>query len=62
MPWRATRAEAALHGASASEEEFDRAADAELADAQPMPSNAFKAPLARSVLMRSLLDLAEDHQ
>ncbi|TMD62103.1 MAG: xanthine dehydrogenase family protein subunit M [Chloroflexi bacterium] len=56
-PWRATKAEAALRGAQATEEVFRRAADAELADAQPLPGNAFKVPLARNVLVRTLLDL-----
>jgi xanthine dehydrogenase YagS FAD-binding subunit len=56
-PWRATKAEAALRGAPANEEMFSRAADAELADARPLPGNAFKVPLARNVLVRTLLDL-----
>ena len=56
-PWRATKAEAALRGAQATEEAFHWAADAELADAQPLPGNAFKVPLARNVLVRTLLDL-----
>jgi xanthine dehydrogenase YagS FAD-binding subunit len=59
MPWRATRAEAALRGAPATEEMFEQAADAELADAQPLPDNAFKVPLARKTLVRTLLDLQE---
>ena len=46
-----------LRGAPATEEMFSRAADAELADAQPLPGNAFKVPLARNVLVRTLLDL-----
>jgi len=37
VPWRAARAEAALRGASATEEVFGRAAEAELIDAQPLP-------------------------
>src|SRR5437588_8331236 len=57
VPWRATKAEAALRGAPATEETFRRAADAELADARPLPGNAFKVPLARNVLVRTLLDL-----
>ena len=59
-PWRATKAEAALCGAAATEETFRRAAEAELADAQPLPGNAFKVPLARNVLVRTLLDLIEE--
>src|SRR5215470_7888456 len=59
-PWRATKAEAVLRGAPATEEVFGRAAEAELADAQPLPGNAFKVPLAKSVLVRTLLDLTEE--
>ncbi len=58
-PWRATRAEAVLRGAPANEETFRRAAGAELADAVPLSENAFKIPLARNVIARVLLDLAE---
>jgi len=59
-PWRAVRAEAVLRGAPATGEVFGRAAEAELAEAQPLPGNAFKVPLARSVLVRTLLDLTEE--
>src|SRR6266581_699534 len=61
-PWRAVRAEAVLRGAPATGEVFGRAAEAELADAQPLPGNAFKVPLARSVLVRTLLDLTEEEE
>src|SRR5438105_278636 len=37
VPWRATKAESVLRGASATEEVFRQAADAELVDAQPLP-------------------------
>jgi xanthine dehydrogenase YagS FAD-binding subunit len=56
-PWRATKAEAVLRGAPATEDVFGQAAEAELAEAQPLPGNAFKLPLAKSVLVRTLLDL-----
>jgi len=56
-PWRALRAETVLRGALPSEEMFRRAADAELADAKPLAENAFKIPLARNMLVRTLLDL-----
>src|SRR5256885_10716220 len=59
-PWRAVRAEAVLRGAPASEEMFRRAAEAELADAQPLPGNAFKVPLARNILVRTLLELTAE--
>jgi len=61
-PWRAVRAEAVLRGAPATGEMFGRAAEAELADAQPLPGNAFKVPLARSVLVRTLLDLIAEEE
>jgi xanthine dehydrogenase YagS FAD-binding subunit len=59
-PRRARKAEAVLRGAPATEEVFGRAAEAELAEAQPLPGNAFKVPLARNVLVRTLLDLTEE--
>jgi xanthine dehydrogenase YagS FAD-binding subunit len=58
-PWRAWRAEAALRGGPATEDTFRRAAEIELADAQPLPGNAFKVPLARNLIVRTLLDLLE---
>jgi xanthine dehydrogenase YagS FAD-binding subunit len=58
-PWRALRAEEILRGAPATEESFRRAADAELAQAQPLAQNAFKVPLARSTIVRTLLTLAD---
>jgi xanthine dehydrogenase YagS FAD-binding subunit len=59
VPWRASKAEAALRGAPATEETFRQAAETELADASPLPGNAFKVRLAGNVLTRTLLDLAE---
>jgi xanthine dehydrogenase YagS FAD-binding subunit len=61
-PWRAWQAEAALRGQPATEASFVRAAEAELAAAHPLPGNAFKVPLARNVIARTLLDLAEEGQ
>jgi xanthine dehydrogenase YagS FAD-binding subunit len=60
--WRATKAEDALRGAPATEAAFRDAADAELADARPLPGNAFKVALARNVIVRTLLDLAEEER
>lgn len=57
-PWRATKAELALRDAPATSAAFRNAADVELADAKPLPGNAFKVALARNVLVRTLLDLA----
>jgi xanthine dehydrogenase YagS FAD-binding subunit len=57
-PWRATRIEQALRGARVGEEGFRAAAEAELAGAEPLPGNAFKVPLARNVIVGTLLELA----
>jgi xanthine dehydrogenase YagS FAD-binding subunit len=56
-PWRAWKTEAALFRAQATEESFGQAADSELADAQPLPDNAFKVSVARDLIVRTLLDL-----
>jgi xanthine dehydrogenase YagS FAD-binding subunit len=56
-PWRAERAEAELRGAPATEAAFARAAEAELAQARPLRENAFKVPLARNLLVRTLAEL-----
>jgi xanthine dehydrogenase YagS FAD-binding subunit len=58
VPWRARRAESTLRGAPATEDGFARAAEAELEAARPLPDNAFKVPLARNVLVRTLAEAA----
>jgi len=59
-PWRATKAEEALRGEPVNEANFRAAAEIELADAQPLAGNAFKIPLARNVITRTLLELSEE--
>jgi xanthine dehydrogenase YagS FAD-binding subunit len=59
-PWRAEKAEQALRGGPATEASFRAAAEAELVEARPLSGNAFKVPLARNAIVRTLLDLAED--
>jgi xanthine dehydrogenase YagS FAD-binding subunit len=59
-PWRATKAEAALRGQRATEENFRAAAEAELADARPLRDNGFKVELARRVVVATLSDLTGD--
>jgi xanthine dehydrogenase YagS FAD-binding subunit len=59
IPWRATAAEQALKGAEASDEAFARAASAALADARPLEHNAYKIPLAQSLIRRALQALTE---
>jgi xanthine dehydrogenase YagS FAD-binding subunit len=58
-PWRATLVEATLRGAAATAESFARAAEAELAQARPLRDNAYKLPLARNLIVRTLLELKE---
>jgi xanthine dehydrogenase YagS FAD-binding subunit len=57
-PWRSADAEAFLRGHAPSEQRFGAAADALLAGAEPLRDNAFKVPLARRLIVRTLLDLA----
>ena len=59
-PWRATKAEEALRGEPANEANFRAAANIELEDADPLRDNAFKVPLARNVITRTLLELSEE--
>lgn len=59
-PWRATRAEAALDGATPTDLAFDQAAEAELADASPLTDNAFKVPMARNALVAVLRRLTAE--
>ncbi|MFC4533656.1 FAD binding domain-containing protein [Sphaerisporangium dianthi] len=57
-PWRAFRAEQALRGSRAAEDSFVAAAEAEMEQARPLPRNAHKVPLARDLIIRTLLELA----
>jgi xanthine dehydrogenase YagS FAD-binding subunit len=56
-PWRAHAAEDALRGEPANKAAFAVAADAELAQAQPLRDNAYKVPLAKATLVQTLLEL-----
>jgi xanthine dehydrogenase YagS FAD-binding subunit len=58
-PWRAYRAEAALTGHPATEDSFRRAADDELAPAEPLPGNEFKVELTRRAIIATLTALTE---
>jgi xanthine dehydrogenase YagS FAD-binding subunit len=58
-PWRALAAEQVLRDRPATEDAFTAAAAAELAAATPLRDNAFKVPLARNLVVRTLLDLVE---
>jgi xanthine dehydrogenase YagS FAD-binding subunit len=53
-PWRNPEAEAALRGQAPSEENFKRAADILLRDANGFEHNGFKIELARRAIVRAL--------
>jgi xanthine dehydrogenase YagS FAD-binding subunit len=57
-PWRAFKAEAALRGRPATADAYRAAADAELADAAPLPGNGFKIDLVRRTVVSVLGELA----
>ncbi|MBA1229908.1 xanthine dehydrogenase family protein subunit M [Pseudomonas viridiflava] len=57
-PWRDKEVERLLIGKPATREHFAAAADAMLADAQPLAHNAFKVKLARRAIIRALSDAA----
>ena len=59
-PWRAWRAEQTLRGQPATEASFRAAAEAELADATPLPHNGFKVELAKRTITAILTELAGD--
>jgi xanthine dehydrogenase YagS FAD-binding subunit len=59
-PWRASKLEATLKGQPATEESFLAAAEAELADAQPLTHNSFKIELAKRTIVAVLAELAGD--
>jgi xanthine dehydrogenase YagS FAD-binding subunit len=58
-PWRAAKAEEALRDKPLNEANLRAAADIELEDAEPLQDNTFKIPLARNIIVRTLLDLSE---
>ncbi len=58
-PWRAWKAEESLKGKPADAESFRAAAEAELADAQPLSHNGFKIELAKRTLVAVLASLTK---
>ncbi|MGZ6779692.1 MAG: FAD binding domain-containing protein, partial [Mycobacterium sp.] len=61
-PWRAMRAEEILVDAPATEDTFRRAADAELAHAEPLHGNEFKVELTRRTIIATLASLTGAQQ
>ncbi len=58
IPWAVPQAARLLDGQRLTPELASRVADVALADAQPLSHNAYKVPLTRAVIERTLLDLA----
>ena len=58
VPWRAYTAERALAHAPATVSAFGAAADAELAQARPLPGNAYKVALARNLIVAVLAEVS----
>jgi xanthine dehydrogenase YagS FAD-binding subunit len=57
-PWRATKAEALLHGKAPTEAAIRAAAESEFADAVPLRDNGFKIELAKRTLVAVVAELA----
>ncbi len=53
-PWRATKAEDFLRGKAATEDNFEQAAEAEMAAAEPLEHNAYKIELGKRAIVRAL--------
>lgn len=58
-PWRARLAERSLIGSAAGAETFEQAADAELAQAEPLEGNEFKVELTKRAIVATLTSVAE---
>jgi xanthine dehydrogenase YagS FAD-binding subunit len=59
IPWRATAAEQVLVGGDISEEQVTHAAEQALVGATPLTHNAYKIPLAKRLIRRAIVKLAE---
>ena len=57
-PWRDQRAEAVLHGKTATPDSFGRLADELLHDAKGFGHNDFKIDLAKRAIIRALTEAA----
>jgi xanthine dehydrogenase YagS FAD-binding subunit len=57
-PWRATRAEETLRNGAITSERVQSAADAELAQAEPLRDNGYKVELVRNLIVSTLMELA----
>jgi xanthine dehydrogenase YagS FAD-binding subunit len=58
IPWRSPQAEAVLTGQAPSPELAARAAEVALAEARPLPHNAFKVDIGRALIARAIMAVA----
>jgi xanthine dehydrogenase YagS FAD-binding subunit len=58
IPWRVPAAESLLIGKTITPELAAQAAETALAGANPLRDNAYKVPLAKTTVRRTILDLA----
>jgi xanthine dehydrogenase YagS FAD-binding subunit len=58
IPWRLPEVERALIGQPITEETAARAGEIAIAGARPLPKNAYKLPLTKNLVRRTILDLA----
>ncbi|MBN1478659.1 xanthine dehydrogenase family protein subunit M [candidate division KSB1 bacterium] len=58
-PWRATRAEKALEGTNATEQQILDAATGEFAQAEPLEQNEYKVIMAKNLLKRAIRELRQ---
>lgn len=61
-PHRCQAAEKVLIGETISAQLFQRAADAAVADAEPLPQNTYKVAIARKLVNEALAELGEMHE
>lgn len=61
-PWRARLSERALIGSPVDTDAFEQAADAELAQAEPLQGNEFKVELTKRAIVATLTSVKEGHQ
>ena len=59
IPWRVEKAEAALVGQRVTDDVAARAAEAALDGARPLARNGYKVPLAKTIVRRSILEVAQ---
>ncbi|MFR9730721.1 FAD binding domain-containing protein [Saccharopolyspora sp. MS10] len=62
VPWRLRAVESALRGAPATQESFERAAEAAVEGARTRGANGYKPALLKRTLIRALLELTEENR